>query len=365
MSTIKRDHRFTVTPEHLICDPRISDRAFRLWCRLDRYAGDKGGAYPSREALAIELDTSPASIDRATKELIQSGWLEVEERPGTSSNYVLMNAPTKATMKLIEDSRKERRAATEPRRAAKAAQRRKQKDAAKVQSSAKAQVSDGGFITGDDTPKSGADDGGFITGAEPGFITGAERGFITGDAQKEASLEGSIIEGHPNPSLRSGLTSADASAESDGSLVLLNEIHPDFAGPKAPAPTFEDFYAVYPRHVGKQAAKKAWDAAVKLASPAFIVEGARKFAADPNLPTGADAHFVPHPSSWLRAGRWDDEPLPPRNGSGRGQAYSDAATWGTEDQRVARAEERRRAEAQMTPEQVQAHLDSLFGEQTG
>lgn len=80
--------------------------------------------------------------------------------------------------------------------------------------------------------------------------------------------------------------------------------------------SFDEFWTVYPRRTGKVAARKAWSKAVKAADAAQIVDGARRFAADPNLPTGEEARFIPHPSTWLNDGRWDDDPLPPR-GNGR------------------------------------------------
>lgn len=78
---------------------------------------------------------------------------------------------------------------------------------------------------------------------------------------------------------------------------------------------FDEFYRVYPRHVGKEAARKAFIAAARSTDPAVIVAGARRFAADPNLP---ERHFIPHPSTWLSRGSWDDEPLPPRVTSAAG-----------------------------------------------
>jgi hypothetical protein len=86
---------------------------------------------------------------------------------------------------------------------------------------------------------------------------------------------------------------------------------------------FQEFYAVYPRHVAKQAAEKAFRKAIaqKGVTAGDVIEGARRFAADPNLP---EAQYVPHPASWLNAGRWDDDPLPPRTG-GRAQEKQRAA----------------------------------------
>ncbi len=77
---------------------------------------------------------------------------------------------------------------------------------------------------------------------------------------------------------------------------------------------FEAFWKNYPRKVAKPAALKAWPVAVKLAGGDLkrIVQGVWRYAKDPNLP---EQQFIPHPSKWLRDGRWDDEPLPARNGS--------------------------------------------------
>jgi hypothetical protein len=76
---------------------------------------------------------------------------------------------------------------------------------------------------------------------------------------------------------------------------------------------FDAFYFAYPRKVGKQAAAKAWAKAIKTTPAQRIIDAARKFAADPNLP---EKQYIPHPTSWLNAGRWDDEQLPARDGGG-------------------------------------------------
>jgi hypothetical protein len=72
---------------------------------------------------------------------------------------------------------------------------------------------------------------------------------------------------------------------------------------------FTAFWNTYPRKTSKAAAIKAWPGAIKLAGGDLrrIVNGVRRYAADPNLP---EARFIPHPAKWLHDGRWDDEPLP-------------------------------------------------------
>ncbi|GBC87213.1 hypothetical protein HRbin12_01215 [bacterium HR12] len=76
---------------------------------------------------------------------------------------------------------------------------------------------------------------------------------------------------------------------------------------------FGEFWRLYPRKVGKRAARAAFERAARRASVDAILEGVRRFAADPNLP---EKSFIPHPTTWLNQDRWEDEPLPPRTGQG-------------------------------------------------
>lgn len=70
---------------------------------------------------------------------------------------------------------------------------------------------------------------------------------------------------------------------------------------------FEEFYAAYPRHVGKEAARRAFVKAVKTKAPATdIVEGARRYAAA-TAAAGTETRFIAHPATWLNAGRWSDD----------------------------------------------------------
>ncbi|QOP64940.1 helix-turn-helix DNA binding domain protein [Arthrobacter phage Brynnie] len=79
-----------------------------------------------------------------------------------------------------------------------------------------------------------------------------------------------------------------------------------------PMPDFPDFWEVYPRKTAKAAALKAWQKALKTATAAEILEGARRYAADPNR----EPQFTAYPATWLNAGRWEDEALPSRASSG-------------------------------------------------
>ena len=72
---------------------------------------------------------------------------------------------------------------------------------------------------------------------------------------------------------------------------------------------FNEFWTVYPRKAGKQAALKAFEKAyTALGDFETIVLGAKRYRDDPNR----HAAYTAHAATWLNAGRWDDEPLPER-----------------------------------------------------
>ncbi len=104
---------------------------------------------------------------------------------------------------------------------------------------------------------------------------------------------------------------------------------------------FAEFWAAYPRKVGKIAARTAFLSAAKKVGADVIIAGAERLRDDANLP---DEFHIPHPTTWLHAGRWDDPPLAPhglpppalglldtivlanrremqRNGQGTGEGY--------------------------------------------
>lgn len=81
------------------------------------------------------------------------------------------------------------------------------------------------------------------------------------------------------------------------------------SAPASQAPEFDQFWAEYPRKIGKQAALKAYKAALKLTTPEKILTGVRSLAKGV---AGADQKFTPHPATWLNQGRWDDEATQPQ-----------------------------------------------------
>lgn len=69
---------------------------------------------------------------------------------------------------------------------------------------------------------------------------------------------------------------------------------------------FAEFWMAYPRRVGKDAAQKAWDKAIRQARPEEIIAGLLRYQFSPEV------QYQPHASTWLNEGRWKIEAdIPP------------------------------------------------------
>lgn len=138
---------------------------------------------------------------------------------------------------------------------------------------------------------------------------------VDGSADYGSPVDGSPvdIEGLRGRDLRSkeDLTpsvSADARTETEPPQLVL--LPPSEAAVKpatnGTAESFDRFWKVYPRKIAKQDARKAWDKAVKGVSPAVIIAGAGRYAAE-RAREDPRGKFTKHPASWLNSGRWEDE----------------------------------------------------------
>ena len=72
---------------------------------------------------------------------------------------------------------------------------------------------------------------------------------------------------------------------------------------------FEQFWNLYPKKVDKGAAKRAFARASKNHDLKAILDGAKSYGEDPNLP---EKKFVKNPATWLNAEAWNNGPLPAR-----------------------------------------------------
>jgi helix-turn-helix protein len=175
---LRKAYRFATVPEHLIRDRALSDRAVRLWCLLDRYAGKDDCAFPSRETLSNDLSCSRASVDRAVAELVSAGWLsKIRRFQGGVNEYTLLIALVPA-----EDK--------------------------------KAQVRGGGVLTSADTPLSSPMTTPPLVTGEDTLSSPMQTPVITHDAQKEASGNEHQLTETSGASLRSA--PGDDSSVTDG-----------------------------------------------------------------------------------------------------------------------------------------------------
>jgi hypothetical protein len=74
--------------------------------------------------------------------------------------------------------------------------------------------------------------------------------------------------------------------------------------------SFNEFWDIYPRKLGKGEAKQAFAKAVLKHGLDTVMEGVRRLASDPNLPA---PQFVPRAATWLNQERWGDEPYPAKD----------------------------------------------------
>lgn len=70
-----------------------------------------------------------------------------------------------------------------------------------------------------------------------------------------------------------------------------------------------DIYQAYPRKVGKLAALKAIEKALKASDLQTIMASVQRFAAQVKAER-TEERFIPHPSTWFNQGRWMDEQKP-------------------------------------------------------
>ncbi|QIK82644.1 hypothetical protein [Sanguibacter sp. HDW7] len=70
---------------------------------------------------------------------------------------------------------------------------------------------------------------------------------------------------------------------------------------------FDAFWAAYPHKVGKGTARTAWTKALRKTDAQTLIHAAQALSDDPNLP---ERRYIPHPTTWLNAERWEDDPLP-------------------------------------------------------
>jgi hypothetical protein len=77
--------------------------------------------------------------------------------------------------------------------------------------------------------------------------------------------------------------------------------------PAAPV-AFDRFWGSYPKKVGKQEARKVWELG-KLDSKLDPIMAALEWQTKSQGWRDEGGRFIPNPATWLRQGRWEDEPI--------------------------------------------------------
>ena len=79
---------------------------------------------------------------------------------------------------------------------------------------------------------------------------------------------------------------------------------------------FESFWQAYPRKVGKQAAKRKFTTIMHRLDEAAAVKLLKRMLGavetQGQSEQWADSAFIPHPTTWLNQGRWEDEGVAPQ-----------------------------------------------------
>ena len=73
------------------------------------------------------------------------------------------------------------------------------------------------------------------------------------------------------------------------------------------AEEFEQFWRAYPKKVGKKKAQLAWKKAGDRPEIAQVIRRIEESKRTDQW-TKDNGQFIPHPSTWINEGRWDDEP---------------------------------------------------------
>lgn len=123
----------------------------------------------------------------------------------------------------------------------------------------------------------------------------------------------------PLVSLPSDADDTRGSAENDTlTRAIINQSQEPYNSPSVSDETgFDEFWATYPRRVGKGQARKMWKQAIKKTDAATIIQGAQRYA---EIRSGEEAKYTAYPASWLNGERWTDEPDPTFEKPGQAKA---------------------------------------------
>lgn len=141
-----------------------------------------------------------------------------------------------------------------------------------------------------------------VIGHRPGLRTNSARQ----DPERFAREPTGSARGRP--AKESPVSNADDEAPGPALSIPAESLLVRQRGTHAANSLFDEFWSVYPRKVGKAAARRQWQLATRrgTADPRRIIDAAQEFRDDCRA-KGTDPRYIPHPGSWLGAARYEDE----------------------------------------------------------
>ena len=134
----------------------------------------------------------------------------------------------------------------------------------------------------------------------------------SGDVRANTSRTSSSVRANTSRTSLSVRTNEQRSSFAEEEEEEETETTPSPAGDGGDPSGFAEWWGLYPRKVGKEAARKRYAAARKTASAEAITAGLDRAIAH-WAAAGTAPQFIPHPATWLSQGRWEDqlEPVDP------------------------------------------------------
>jgi hypothetical protein len=81
---------YTMTPNALAFDTKVSDKALRVWMALEDFSGGHRACWPSYAEIGRKVGCSGRWAAEMVRELEAAGWLLSELRPGKTNRYTLL-----------------------------------------------------------------------------------------------------------------------------------------------------------------------------------------------------------------------------------------------------------------------------------
>ena len=278
---------------HVLEHSRSTGGARCVLIALANHDGD-GGCWPTVERIAWEANLSPRAVQRHLKTLEVLGEIRILRNRGGNADWDEARRPNLYRI-TITAGRRTTRGYPQP---------------ANLQLPNLSWGDTSGTPGGDTIGTPGGDTIGTQTvhnnhpnnrPLQPSPSSAPENG--TGRAASPAGAG----DGERGSSIQeiAALPQRHASSVGVSSSVAVQEDQAGQAGGKPlPDNGFAEWWELYPRKVGKQAAAAKYAWALKSASAGELLDGLRR-----HLPLlrSKDPQFVPHPATWLSQGRWEDE----------------------------------------------------------